>query len=156
MARHVVADLQFDPKELRSALRDLSDLPPSFKALFPGFFPGARRDCAPKNDQNHMGASGLAFSRLTEGQLRVLRAFENARDCTYEDVAERLGCHIGTVRWHLMDIRARHPEAYAYWRELRAEQKDARHQRALQRKRAHTDRWFRKKRAHERRMAGPS
>ena len=61
---------------------------------------------------------------------------------TYPAVAAALGLHVGTVHRHLDRIRRRHPAVYATLMAIRAEQLDARHQRALARRR--TKRWQRR------------
>ena len=95
-----------------------------------------------------------ALDRLPPGQRAVLDAFsaEWTADCTYESVARRLGVHIGTIRRHLMAIRASNPEAYAYLRRCRDNQLRARRERSAKRRFWHTTRWFNKLRKRARRL----
>ena len=66
-----------------------------------------------------------------------------ADDCglTYRAVAAQLGLSVGTVYRHLGRIRERHPEVYAALMMERERQLAVRHQQALERDEAHSDRW---------------
>jgi transposase len=60
---------------------------------------------------------------------------------TYRAVAAQLALSLGTVHQHLRRIRLRHPQVYAAVMKERARQLAARHQQALARAKAHSDRW---------------
>jgi len=87
-----------------------------------------------------------SLDRLPPRQRAVIDAFswDWGPDCTYNMVAQRLGVHVGTVRRHLMAIRATNPETYAYWRYCRAQQLGQRKERSAKRRWMHTTRWFNK------------
>jgi hypothetical protein len=63
---------------------------------------------------------------------------------TYDQVAEYLGLHVGTVLSYLNRIRVRRPEVYADLMLLRGRQLGERHLGALKRAAAHSAAWHRK------------
>ena len=65
---------------------------------------------------------------------------------TYQEVADTLGIHLGTVHRHLQRVRENHPDVYAALMQLRAWQRGVRHYRAIERAMAHSRAWFRRKR----------
>ena len=82
------------------------------------------------------------LATLPPGRCRVAKALL-ADDCglTYPAVATQLGVHLGTVHRHLHGIRLRHPQVYAAIMAERARQLAVRHQQALARAKAHSQRW---------------
>lgn len=139
-----MAALDFDQRRLMAALREFGNWPPSVLAMLDD----ASTVSDTQKDREWMSA-------LLPGQRRVVEAFVAlGYDATYQAVAEKLGVHAGTVHRHIVDIKRRQPAAYEEWRNLRRHQLSARHQRALKRRRVHTDAWFRKKRRRERQILG--
>src|SRR6266567_5686470 len=72
---------------------------------------------------------------LPIGQRRVAMALIDGCP-TYQEVAERLDLHIGTVHRHLARIRQNRPDLYQALMAERARQKEIRHQKAEARARA--------------------
>ena len=84
----------------------------------------------------------LLLDTLPPGRRRVAMALI-ADDCglTYRAVAAQLAVSLGTVYQHLRRIRVRHPQVYAALMRERDRQLAVRHQQALERAKAHSDRW---------------
>jgi hypothetical protein len=96
--------------------------------------------------------TNLVLAALPPGQRRVISAFRwGHADVTYPAVAHALGVHVGTVYRTIKAVKEHHPEAYALWQGFRSRSLAVRHERALKKKRRHTDRWFARKRMRERR-----
>jgi IS30 family transposase len=84
------------------------------------------------------------LAELPVGQRRVAKALiSKDTGCTYPEVAKLLGLHLGTVHCHLRRIRIGRPVIYKALMAERSRQLKERHQRAMERDRAHTQRWFR-------------
>ena len=84
------------------------------------------------------------LATLPPGRRRIASALlTNSCGATYTEVALRLGIHLGTVYQHLRRIRLLHPEVYAALMAARSRQLAKRHEQALARAKAHTNRWFR-------------
>ena len=80
------------------------------------------------------------LAALPAGQRRVAEALvADPFGRSYPEVAAALRLHVGTVHRHLGRVRRRHPAVYAALMATRAQQLDARHERALARRR--TKRW---------------
>ena len=84
----------------------------------------------------------LLLDTLPPGRRRVAMALITD-DCgrTYRAVAAQLALSLGTVHQHLRRIRLRHPGVYAALRKERDRQLAVRHQQALERAQAHSNRW---------------
>jgi hypothetical protein len=86
-----------------------------------------------------------SFDALPPGQLRVAEALVGGGVApTYEQVADALGLHLGTVLGYLNRIRTRRPEVYADLVVLRGHQLGERHVGAVKRAAEHSARWHRK------------
>ena len=80
---------------------------------------------------------------VSSGQRRVAEALvADPYGHTYPELGAALGLHVGTVHRHLGRIKRRHPAVYAALMAIRAAQLNARHQRALARRRV--KRWQRR------------
>lgn len=111
-------------------------LVPEFRGLF-GQVP-------PEKGRNPM-LLPASFAGLPPGQRRVAVALVDAGIApTYEQVAHRLGLHLGTVLGYVNRIRSRRPEAYADLVVLRRRQLAERHQVAVQRAAQHSAGWHRR------------
>lgn len=127
-----------DRAKLAAAIRDYCTWPPSVLDMLNG----SDSDRPPKKLEPYEG--------VTPAQARVLEAFEEEGPrCTWTQIAEKLGCHVGTVRRHVMDVKARNPEAYQRWCSVRREQLAERHQRAEKRRKKHSALYFLKKHRRE-------
>jgi transposase len=84
-----------------------------------------------------------SLATLPPGRRRIAWALlADPCGATYSEVALRLGLHLGTVYQHLRRIRRLHPQVYAVLMATRSRQLEERHERALARAKAHTNRWF--------------
>jgi predicted transcriptional regulator len=82
------------------------------------------------------------LTTLPFGQRRVAGTLIAGKACpTYPEVAEALGLSLGTVHEHLRRIRLYHADVFEELKAERKRQLDQRHQLALERARAHTERW---------------
>ena len=87
------------------------------------------------------------LNRLAPRQRAVAEALVSEGSAvTYQEVADTLGIHLGTVHRHLQRVRENHPDVYAALMQLRAWQRGIRHYRAIEREKAHSRAWFRRKR----------
>jgi hypothetical protein len=121
-----------DRAKLIAAIRDFCDWPAPVLAMVNE---GVASDRALKKP--------IPYEGVTPAQARVLEAFEEAGPrCTWTQIAEKLGCHVGTVRRHVMDVKARNPAAYERWRNVRRHQLTERHQRSEKRRKRHSAIYF--------------
>lgn len=82
------------------------------------------------------------LAELTPGQRRVAEAFVSGDVArSYRAVAADLEIHVGTLYTHLRRIRMAHAAVYWSLMELRATQLQTRHEAAIARAQAHSQRW---------------
>jgi hypothetical protein len=88
-----------------------------------------------------------AWDPVSPGQRRAAEALIGGDEArTYQEAAEVMGVHVGTLYRHLKRLRERHPDVYAAVMATRAEQLAERHENALLRAAAHSREWLRRKR----------
>ena len=86
-----------------------------------------------------------SLATLPPGQRRVAEALVGGEVApTYEQTADALGLHVGTVLGYLNRIRERRPDAHADLMALRRRQLGEWHRVALRRAAEHSRRWHRK------------
>lgn len=82
---------------------------------------------------------------LPDGQRRVALALIGQPAApTYQQVADALGVHVGTVHRHLGRVRAARPELYARLMAERRQQLAERHDRAVERAERRSRAWHRR------------
>ena len=86
------------------------------------------------------------FDRLPLGQANVIAALlEHDHAPTYQELAELLGLHLGTIHTHLARVRQRHPWLYAEVMIARRRQLAARHVVAVANEAVRSADWHRRR-----------
>src|SRR5687767_13033317 len=101
---------------------------------------------APPGTGQDLSDVASLLARLSAGQRRIADALLVFPAPTYTEVAESLGLHLGTVHTHLRRIRNADPEGYKRIMQERRIGLLVRHETALNRAEAHSQRWWRRKR----------
>jgi prephenate dehydrogenase len=92
----------------------------------------------------------MTLNNLSPKQQEAVHALIGGTKArTYQEAADLMGIHLGTLYTYLRRIKEQHPEIYSAVMQVRKDQLAERHIQAQKRARKHTDKWFRRKRSRD-------